>query len=193
MLSILLSSKRIKDLTLRWARHWYRHVKKNHAWMKMVIKPLDVSIYCLHTMNCTMPQLLRCQRMIKYTLKAICDLCQINHRRCTLGGMSRYGLNPPKLTKNLLRQISHHAVSVSESSRVKADPLKRTCLTVLSIWDHDNATQIQPIQMVYVVVWCAQTSQWYKKHRAWISLPIRCPDILASYTLDVLIRSSLQQ
>ena len=124
MLSILLSSKRIND----------------------------VSIYCLHIMNCTMPQLLRCQHMIKCMLKAVCDLHQISNRRCTLSGMSRYGLNPPKLTKHPLQQISHLAVSVSEPSRVKVDPLKRTCLTVLSLWDHDNATQIQPIQMVLVVV-----------------------------------------
>ena len=70
MLSILLSSKRIKDLTLRWPRHRYRDIRKNHAWMRMEIKPLDVSIYCLHAMNCTMPQLLRWQRMIKSMLKA---------------------------------------------------------------------------------------------------------------------------
>jgi len=62
MLSILQSSKRIKDLTLRWPRHRNRDIRKNHAWMRMEIKPLDVSIYCLHAMNCTLPQLLRCQR-----------------------------------------------------------------------------------------------------------------------------------
>lgn len=61
------------------------------------------------------------------------------------------------------------------------------------IWGHDNATQIQPIQMVYVVVWCGQTKQWHKKHRAWISLPIVCPYILTSHTLEALIHPSLQQ
>jgi len=193
MLSILLSSKRIKDLTLWWPRHRYRHVRKNHAWMRMVIKPLDLSIYCLYTMNCMMPQLLRCQRMIKCMLEAVCDLRQISHMRCTLSGMYRYRLNHPKLTKHPLRQISHYAVSISKPSIVKVDPLKRTCLRVLSIWGHDNAAQIQPIQMVSVVVWCAQTRQSYKKHRACIPLPIGCPNILASHTLKVLIHPSLQQ
>ena len=101
--------------------------------MRMAIKPIDVSIYCLHIMNCTLSQLLRCQRIIKCTAKAICDLRQINIRRCTLNGMSRYGLNSHKLTKHSLRQISHHAVSASQPSRVKADSVKRTCLTVISI------------------------------------------------------------
>jgi len=77
---------------------------------------------------------------------------QIKIRRCTLNRMYRDGLNPPKLTKHPLRQISHHAVSVSQPSRVKADPVKRTCLTVVSIWGHDNPRQIQRIQMIFVVV-----------------------------------------
>jgi len=156
MLSILLSSKRIKDLTLRWPRHRYQDIKKNHAWMRHLVKPLDVSICCLHAMNCTLHQLVNCQPMIKSMLKAEWDLPQISLRRCNLNGMSRYGLNPPKLTKNPLRQISHCAISVSEPSREKANSIKRTCLTVVSIWAHDNTTQIQPIEMVYVVVWCAQ-------------------------------------
>jgi len=193
MLSILLSSKRIKDLTLWWPRHWYRDIRKNHAWMRHLVKPLDVSICCLHAMNCTLPQLLNCQRMIKSMLKEEWDLPQISLRRCNLNRMSQYGQNPPKLTKNPLRQISYCAVSISEPSREKADPIKRTFLTMVSIWGHDNATQIQPIQMVYVVVWCAQTRQWYKKHCASIPLlPISCPDILASHTLEVLIHPSLQ-
>jgi len=121
----------------------------------MAIKPIDVAIYCLHIMNCTLSQLLRCQRIIKCSLKAVCDLRQINFNRCTLNGMSRYGLNPPKLTKHPLRQISRHAVSESQPSRVKVDPLKLTCLMVLSIWGHDNPRQIQRIQMVSVVVHCA--------------------------------------
>jgi len=62
--------------------------------MGMAIKPIDVSIYCLHIMNCTLSQLLRCQRIIKYTPKAVCDLCQINIRRCTLNGMSRVCSEP---------------------------------------------------------------------------------------------------
>ena len=131
--------------------------------------------------------------MIKCMLKAVCDLRQINHRMCTLSGMSRDGLNPPKLRKHPLRQVSHHAGCLSETSRVKTDSLKRTCLTVLFIWGRDNATQIQPIQMVYVVAWCAQTSSWYKKYRAWIPYPIGCPNILASYILEVMIHPSLQQ
>ena len=98
-------------------RNRYRHIRKNHVWMRPVIKPFDVSLYCLHTMNCMIPQLLRCQRMIKSMLTVVCDLRQINNRRCTLSGMSRDGLNPLKLTKHPLRQISHHAGTVSESSR----------------------------------------------------------------------------
>ena len=123
--------------------------------MGMVIKPIDVSIYCLHIMNCTLSQLLRCQRIIKCTPKAVCNLHQINIRRCTLNEMSRYGMNPPKQTKHPLRQISHHAVSVSQQSRVKADLLKPTCRTVVSVWGHDNPRQIERIQMVYVVFHCA--------------------------------------
>jgi len=154
-----MSSSRIKDLTLRWPRHRYQHVKKNRAWMGMAIKLIDVSIYCLHIMNCTLSQLLRCQRIIKCTPKAVCDLRQINIVRCPLNGMSRYGLNPPKLMmnppklmKNPPQQISHHAVSVSQPSRVKVDLLKQTCHTVVSIWGHDNPRQIQRIEMVSVVV-----------------------------------------
>ena len=99
-------------------------------------------------------------RMIKCMLKAVCDLRQINHRRCTLSGMYRDGLNPPKLPKHPLWKISYLTVSVSQPSRAKADPLKQTCLTVLSIWGHDNARQIQRIQIVSIVVWCTQTKQW---------------------------------
>ncbi|KEH42646.1 hypothetical protein MTR_1g072745 [Medicago truncatula] len=110
--------------------------------MRMSIKPINISIFCLHTMNCRLSQLLRCQRIIKCTEKAVCDLRQTNINSCTLNGMSRYGLNPPKLTKHPLRQISHHALSESRPSRVKTDPLKLTCLTVLSIWGHDNPRQI---------------------------------------------------
>jgi hypothetical protein len=76
---------------------------KNHAWMRHLVKPLDVSICYLHTMNCSLSQLLRCQRIIKCTLKAVCDLRQVNINRFTLNGMSRYGLNKPKLAKHPLR------------------------------------------------------------------------------------------
>jgi len=109
-------------------------------------------------------------------------------------GMSQDGLNPLKLTKHPLRQISHHAGIVSEPSRVKADPLKRTCLTMISIRMHRNASQVQGIQMVSTLVWCAQTKSWYKKHRAWTqTVIISCPGVLASHTSEVLIYPSLQQ
>jgi hypothetical protein len=151
-----------------------------------VIKPLGVSLYCLHTMICILTQLLMCQRIIKSTLKEECDLPQGNLCRCTLIGMSRDCLSPLKLSKHPLRQISYHAGTVSESSSVKADPLKRTCLTMISIQVHHNATQIQPIQMVSVLIWCTQTSLWYKKPSR---VDLDSPDILPRHPCFPFLRS----
>jgi len=107
--------------------------------------------------------------------------------------MSRNGLNVPKLKKHPLWQISHPAWTVSEPSGVKAYLLKRTCLTVLSIWGHDIGRLIQRIHMRSVLVWCKKTHPWFKNHGARIILLISSPHILAAYTPEVLINPCLQQ
>jgi hypothetical protein len=87
----------------------------------------------------------------------------------------------PKLTKHPFQQIFLFAVTVFEPSGVKVDPLKWTCMAVLSICDHDNACQIE---MLPVLVSCRQNLPWYKKHGAWmLTFLISTPHILVAHPL----------